>query len=147
MATCVSCALPEPVTQLLSETYGVSPYTTLLSAVKAYTQTTKSVDASAAASTMAKARNCTKTDIYREALIALNNRVAEVWPAPKRTEGSIARAHNLMLQVNSANPANSDRRLRAVAATLAKLRDRVPNMRTHQIVSVINQILDRLPKE
>lgn len=144
MATCVSCALPEPVTQLLSETYGVSPYTTLLSAVKSYTQTTKSVDASAAASTMAKARNCTKTDIYREALIALNNRVAEVWPAPKRTEGSIARAHNLMLQVN---PANSDRRLRAVAAALTKLRDRVPNMRTHQIVSVINQILDRLPKE
>ena len=146
MPTSVSCILPEPVTQLLSKEYDTRPYAVLLRAVKLYTNTHSSIDASAAAAKLAVERGCTKTDIYRAALIQFDDRVAEAWPAPGHSPRVVARAHRIM-DANPNQPTAHERKLQAVAQTLTKLRDRAPNMRTHQIVSVINQILDRLPKE
>lgn len=88
----VTCVIPNAVARYLSEAHPARPpLATLAMAVRWHLNEPTNARASAAAGVLADERGTTKTAVYREALIAYDPAVEELWPAiehtPARLEG------------------------------------------------------------
>lgn len=143
MAKTISCVLPPAVVSHIQRTHALPVYTILTLAVKDYLQERTTSGASAKAGAMAMAEGATKTDIYRRALIAFDNHIAEFWPAaPAPSSAALQRAHR-RIQDSAPEPDPSQRKLSTVVRLLHKLKADAPDLTTRQIVSRLDTIINR----
>ena len=146
MSTVVNCLIPRKVEDHIKRKHGLSPLPFLLLATKAYTNQTTSQTASLAVGRMARERGCTKTDIYRLALIMFDPSIEALWPAAKRTDAQIAGVRSYMVDYEpkrKPDPAGSAGKAKLVAV-LRTLRDEVPNMTSSRIQARLDAIIKKL---
>lgn len=145
MPQTVSCVLPHAVAVYLSETYSRRSHSVLVDAVKRYLNETSNERASHKASVMADERGTTKTAIYREALIAYDPAVTELWPAIEHTPARLAGIKRTRVTVEP-----KPRRGHSVAVAIKSLRwlqKSANRLTTKELQNRIDAIIDLLTKE
>ena len=144
MASTVSCSLPPAVESYLVKRYNQPAFSILLAAAKEHTQQPTSVTASAAVSRLAVQHGCTKTDIYRLALIKFDPAVESLWPPRRRTPAQISTAHRLLTPI-AGTPPPPNGKAKLIAALRALHAD-VANMSTPQIRERLDTIINKLER-
>lgn len=148
MVTVVNCVLPRNVEDYMQAKYNLPASSILLKAAKAYTQQPTSQTASLAVGRMAVENGCTKTDIYRLALIRFDPSLEDLWPKPKRTPAQVRGSRAYMVDYDptpkraQAPPAPSGKA--KLITALRGLRDSLPTMSTRQIAARMDTIIRKL---
>ena len=145
MPQTVSCVLPHAVAAHLSETYSRQSYSVLVDAVKRYLNEPTNARASETASILADERGTTKTAIYREALIAYDPAVAELWPAIEHTPARLAGIKRTRATVEP-----KPRRSLSVTMAIKSLRwlhKSANRLTTKELQNRIDAIIDLLTKD
>lgn len=140
MPNSVAVILPNAVQHHIIAKHGGAPYPHVLAAVKAYTKTTSSAEANAVAGQMAVERGCTKTDIYRAALVAWDNHIADLWPSRARTPGDLERSRKLMAP-KTHQPANLGAAVSRALDKLQALRADLPTLNTRRTLDRLAAII------
>lgn len=140
MTHVVSCVMPPAVENYLTQTYKTSAYSCLLEAAKRYTKTQTSASASNAAAALARERGCTKTDVYREALVAFDSDIALFWPAKVRSKGELNKTLALMAEDNRVPTAGTERINRAVRR-LNTLKKDLPTLSSWKIAARLDVVI------
>lgn len=142
MPQTVSCVLPPAVERYLIHTFHRPALAVLLIAVKERFGASTAHSASIEAGREALARGVTKSDIYREALIAFAPEVAELWPrAPIQRAGAAARSARL-IHLPPAESADT-RELGVILAKLESLRADLPRLSTARVNSRFDTVLKK----
>lgn len=145
MASTVSCSLPPAVESYLVKRYSRPAFSILLEAAKNHTKQRTSLTASAEVGRLAVQHGCTKTDIYRLALIKFDSSIESLWPPRRRTPAQISTAHSQMLTPIAGTPPSPNGKAKLIAALRAFHAD-VANMSTPQIRERLDTIINKLER-
>ena len=145
MASTVSCSLPPAVESYLIKRYSRPAFSILLEAAKRHTKQRTSLTASAEVGRLAVQRGCTKTDIYRLALIKFDSSIESLWPSPNRTPAQISTAHSQMLTPIAGTQPSPNGKAKLIAA-LRTLHADAANLSTPQIRARLDTIINKLER-
>ena len=145
MASTVSCSLPPAVESYLIKRYSRPAFSILLEATKNHTKQRTSLTASAEVGRLAVQHGCTKTDIYRLALIKFDPSIESLWPSPNRTPAQISTAHSQMLTPIAGTQPPSNGKAKLIAA-LRTLHADAANLSTPQIRARLDTIINKLER-
>lgn len=142
----VTCVLPNAVARYLSEAHPTRPpLATLAMAVRWHLNEPTNTRASVTAGILADERGTTKTAIYREALIAYDPAVAELWLAIEHTPARLAGIKRTRVTVES-----KPRRSHSVTMAVKSLRwlhKSANRLTAKELQNRIDAIIDLLTKD
>ena len=146
MPQTVTCVLPHAVAAYLSEAHPTRPpLATLAMAVRWHLNEPTNARASMVAGIIADERGTTKTAKYREALIAYDPAVAELWPAIEHTPARLAGIKRTRVTVEP-----KPRRSHSVTMAIKSLRwlqKSANRLTTKELQDRIDAIIDLLTED